>query len=261
MHSANLDIHSTYKLSYNYHHSLYGSSKARKRRLGKWKPTCGCEWPDRHKCGSCPYLPAYEVMIGRRKEYYSHHAFTVSKLISPIECAEYIQNSEDLGYQPANLGDESAETDHYSQIHNYQQAVYQDVEFANLLWQRISPYIPIAMNGRWAVGIHERLQFLRFDSGQRFALHPNELVERTNGESNLLTVLFFLNQDFEGGTSRLLELYPWAEKSTIHAIEPEAQMALCFRRELLQESDTVVQGQKYVLRAQVMYSPKDTETP
>ena len=260
MHSANLDIQS-YKISCLPNSSFHRHSKTGKRRLGQWKPTCGCEWPDRHKCGSCPYLPAYEVMIGRRKEYYSHHAFTVSKLISPIECTEYIEKSENLGFQTVTIGSDTAKNHHSYQIQNYQKTTWQDSELANLLWNRIAPYIPVAMNGRWVLGIHECLQVLRFDSGQRFALHPNELIEKPNGESNLFTVLFFLNQEFEGGASRLLELYPWAEQSTIHAIEPEAQMALCFRRELLQESDTVVQGQKYVLRAQVMYSPKDADTP
>ena len=93
--------------------------------------------------------------------------------------------------------------------------------------------------------LNERLRFYRYGPGQRFAPHTDGCHRRPNGEESLLTLMVYLSAVAAGGETRF---------ETV-AIAPAPGLALVFDHDLLHEGAAVVEGQKYVLRTDVMYGP------
>jgi predicted 2-oxoglutarate/Fe(II)-dependent dioxygenase YbiX len=181
-----------------------------------------------------------------------NEVFTIKNILSPAECAEYIALSEKLGYTEVaittHLGCEmrpNLRNSGYTMLHN--------PKCASELWQRVSEYIPSKI-GEWrAIGLNERFRFYRYDPGQRFAIHHDSSYRRSNGEESLLTFMIYLNEDFEGGETCFYPPYDHAKESSISVV-PITGMTLCFVHALPHEGTPVIQGRKYVLRSDVMYS-------
>ncbi|MDZ8096740.1 MAG: 2OG-Fe(II) oxygenase [Nostoc sp. DedQUE05] len=187
-----------------------------------------------------------------KKDLLRNQIFTLENILSPAECAEYITLTENIGYVDAPI------TTHRGfemrpDIRNNQRVILDDRERAFDLWQRVSNYIPNTI-GRWhPVGLNERFRFYRYDPGQRFAPHHDGAYRRTNGEESLLTFMIYLNEGFEGGETRFYLPQYYQDLSNL-AVLPVTGMALCFVHELVHEGATIIQGRKYVLRSDVMYS-------
>lgn len=193
----------------------------------------------------------------------SNEVFTIANVLSPAECAEYVALTENIGYTSAPI------TTHQGfemrpDIRNNERVILDDSERADSLWQRVSDSIPNTIEKwripntieKWqAIGLNERLRFYRYDPGQRFAIHHDGSHRRDNGQKSLLTFMIYLNEGFEGGETRfwLSRNYHIAECDV--SVVPVTGMALCFVHELLHEGAPVIQGRKYVLRSDVMYSP------
>jgi hypothetical protein len=117
---------------------------------------------------------------------------------------------------------------------------------AHELWSRLSAHMPPVLEGRRATGLNERLRFYRYGPGQQFAPHTDGCHRRPNGDESLLTLMIYLNGGARGGATRFENA----------VITPEAGLALVFDHYLVHEGAPVVEGQKYVLRSDVMYGPQ-----
>src|SRR5688500_12993008 len=128
--------------------------------------------------------------------------WTVNNFLSAEKCAEWIDFAEQIGFGDApvsaGVGKEIIRKD----IRNNNRAMIDDEDKAFLLWQQTKQYLPKMIYHRVAVGLNERLRFYRYDSGQQFRPHFDGSFRRTTGEQSLLTYMVYLNEDFEGGTTR-----------------------------------------------------------
>ena len=185
--------------------------------------------------------------------------FTVSNVLSPEECAEYISLTENIGYTPAGLTVGQDEYMMAPNVRNNDRVILDDEQRAADLWRRIAEYVPATIDNWTAIGLNERFRFYRYDPGQRFAPHGDGAYRRRNGDSSRLTFMIYLNDGFEGGDTRFylnhnyLELFDPNVVPDVSVV-PETGMALCFRHELRHEGARVIQGRKYVLRSDVMYT-------
>lgn len=187
-----------------------------------------------------------------KKDLLGNQIFTLENILSPAECAEYITLTENIGYTDAPITTRRG-FEIRPDIRNNQRVILDDRERAFDLWQRVSNYIPNTV-GRWqAVGLNERFRFYRYDPGQRFAPHHDGAYQRPNGEESLLTFMIYLNEGFEGGETRFYLPRYYEDLSNL-AVIPVTGMALCFVHELVHEGAAIIQGRKYVLRSDVMYS-------
>jgi hypothetical protein len=168
--------------------------------------------------------------------------FTVAGVLTAEECQEYIAWSESHGYETAPVSLASGSVVR-PDIRNNARVMVDAPVRAEDIWSRISADIPSILAGRRAVGLNERLRFYRYGPGQRFAPHTDGCHRRTNGDESLMTLMIYLNGGTRGGETRF-------ENATI---TPEAGLALIFDHYLLHEGTLVVEGQKYVLRSDVMY--------
>ncbi len=141
-----------------------------------------------------------------------------------------------------------------------------DPELAAWLYSRIAPFVPQIWNRDCkALGLNERLRFLRYDKGQQFASHYDGRFERANGECSYVTYQLYLNcgdpeepdpkkQEFKGGATTFLDPSVWDEdNATGHSVHPKTGSVLLFEHALLHRGDAVKSGRKYALRTDVMY--------
>ncbi len=191
--------------------------------------------------------------------YIPDQIFTLSNVLSPEECAEYIALSETIGYTAAGLTVGQDEYVMAPNVRNNDRVILDDEERAADLWRRIAESVPAKLDGWTAIGLNERLRFYRYDPGQRFATHGDGSYMRKIGECSLLTFMIYLNDGFEGGETRFyfgtpyLELFDSSVTPDLSVV-PAIGMALCFLHPLRHEGAPVIRGRKYVLRSDVMYA-------
>ena len=170
--------------------------------------------------------------------------FTLEDVLSSEECDALIRRAENQGFEFAPIT-----TAHGLKIdvetRNNDRVVFDDIALAGELWSRTREAIPSVMREREAVGLNERFRLYRYAPSQRFSWHSDGAFHRGNGDVSLLTFMVYLNRDYRGGVTRFED----AE------VIPRTGMALVFRHELQHEGATVVTGQKYALRSDVMYGP------
>ncbi|MEO1416147.1 MAG: 2OG-Fe(II) oxygenase [Bacteroidota bacterium] len=166
--------------------------------------------------------------------------FTLSSFFSLEECRSWIQISESMGYQMAGVGEKQRVM---TQIRNNERLLYDSVDLAEELWERLVDFVPAKIENMKAVGLNERFRFYKYKPEQRFKSHIDGSFYRNEQEKSLLTFMVYLNEDMEGGATRF----------KAHTVVPETGKALLFRHEIRHEGTKVVEGVKYVLRSDVMY--------
>ena len=182
-----------------------------------------------------------------RKEVLSGDlAFLVHNLLTSEECEQYIELSEELGYDDAPITT-SVGFMVRKNVRNNTRVMLDDEQLAETLWQRIAEHVPQQWWYRKPVGLNERFRFYRYEPGQRFVAHSDGAFERQNGERSELSLLIYLNEDMTGGETVIYE----PKKFRVH---PQAGMALAFSHKLLHEGAVVERGTKYVMRTDVMYA-------
>mmetsp|Transcript_29748 Transcript_29748/g.69033 ORF Transcript_29748/g.69033 Transcript_29748/m.69033 type:complete len:380 (-) Transcript_29748:344-1483(-) len=110
----------------------------------------------------------------------------------------------------------------------------------------------------YAVGLNERLRFLRYDPGNYFAPHfdgtftrGRDVGELRQFERSYVTFQLYLNGGFEGGATRFLNGY---DRSVGIDVVPRTGSVLLFEHAVLHEGSLLVSGRKYTLRTDVMYN-------
>jgi prolyl 4-hydroxylase len=182
----------------------------------------------------------------KRDNLKNDRVFVIRDFLSPEECAAHIAATEAVGFRDAPITT-SAGFVMRKDIRNNERVILDDVDLADRLYDRARPLLPPTWGRYVLCGLNERFRFYRYGPGQRFAPHYDGYFARDNGEESLLTFMVYLNDDFEGGTTNFLE-----EKPPL-VVKPEAGMALVFVHQQLHEGASVLAGQKYVLRSDVMY--------
>lgn len=106
-----------------------------------------------------------------------------------------------------------------------------------------------------AVGLNERMRFLKYEPGHFFGPHQDIRYVRgpdagdRAGETSHITVQLYLNDKFKGGTTRFLC------GKRYYDVKPKVGSALIFDHDLLHEGSKVQGGVKYSVRTDIMFAP------
>lgn len=168
--------------------------------------------------------------------------------LSPAECVDWISQSESAGFEEATINTARGQLVAKG-VRNNDRLIWDDVALAEAWWERARGHIPSTLRGWEAVGLNERFRFYRYGAGQRFAQHRDGSFERSRNESSWLTFMVYLNQDFQGGTTKF-DVLGLPEPLVV---QPVAGAALLFKHDYLHAGEPVISGRKYVLRTDVMY--------
>lgn len=197
-------------------------------------------------------------------------------VLSPSECKAIIAAGETVNFIPdAPLREDG---DVSILAHNFYWVV--DTAFHDLLWARISPYVPASINGRLVRGINRRFRVYRYVPGAEYRCHidgawpPSGILPddtyvydsspEDNKQSSMYTFLLYLNDEFEGGETTFF--LPAAREGTLNAypVRPVMGSVAIFPHgeangALLHEGTGVRKGAKYIIRTDVEYDVKPSQ--
>lgn len=188
--------------------------------------------------GGRPYLD------GDSLDHTAPLVWTIPDVLDAGECAAAVARIEALG--PAEAPVSTARGfEMRPDVRNNQRVMFDDAPLAQRLFSRVQAALPPVLCGMRAVGANERFRCYRYQPGQRFAPHYDGAFIRSETERSLLTLIVYLNDDFEGGRTAFLDF-------DLEAV-PRAGTALVFQHLLLHEGCIVTAGTKYAMRSDVMY--------
>ena len=180
----------------------------------------------------------------------------LDNVFSEEECRQLIAATESVGgYEAALVNVGGGMQAQIPEVRNNDRYMRDDPELAKQIWTRIQPYCPQTWKGYPAVGLNERMRFLRYDPGQEFKEHCDGHYKRPNGkEMSFVTVQIYLNggEHVIGGCTRF-----YARPNVLNNdfdVYPQAGCVVLFQHSRLPHSGTMTtQGRKYALRTDVMY--------
>lgn len=220
------------------------------------------------------------ALVGPSITYHPHPTVPglglAMNVLSTAECRSIIAAGESVGFLPdAPLRDDG---DVSILAHNFYWVV--DTMFHDLLWSRISPYVPRSVNGCLVRGINRRFRVYRYVPGAEYRCHidgawpPSGILPDdtyvydsspvNNKQSSMYTFLLYLNDEFEGGETTFF--LPAAREGTLNAypVRPVMGAVAIFPHgeangALLHEGTGVRKGAKYIIRTDVEYdvNPSD----
>ena len=208
-----------------------------------------------------------------------HVAVTIDNVFSESECSDLIQRTEKVGYQEALVNVGGGRQVQMKDVRNSDRCILDDPMLAEKIWQRVRCSIESVddetkqklqlhkvVDSRtdvtyeskkvYAVGLNERLRFLRYDPGQYFKPHFDGSFRRREGErygeESFVTLQLYLNEGFSGGETTFLS----DDEKESCPVSPKAGSVLLFDHNLLHEGSTLNAGRKYVVRTDVMYTKR-----
>jgi prolyl 4-hydroxylase len=191
--------------------------------------------------------------------YVGHFDFTVPRLArvaglwTAEECDEVLAIVRGAEWLPATINAAAGRIVD-ERVRNNDLALIRDPRLADRLLEQVRPHLPATMSAEWGgprvkvalAGLFSPLRVYRYQPGQHFGLHQDQSYRRDDGARSLLTLMVYLDEDFDGGETDFPEQ---GER-----IAPAAGNALWFQHMLLHAGRPVTRGVKHVLRTDVLYA-------
>jgi hypothetical protein len=177
--------------------------------------------------------------------------WTVDDALPAALCDAYARRARASCAQVAPIvGREGVEVDLTAR--NNTRVMWDDAAEAEALLARVASTVPPMLSGLQCCGANPRLRLYRYAPGERHGAHWDSVVELADGRTSLLTLVVYLNDDFDGGDTDFPELG--------RRIAPRKGRALLFQHRILHEATRVLAGEKLVLRTDVMYRAPASRT-
>ena len=198
-------------------------------------------------------------------------AIEVIDALSEDECTNVIQACENLGFTPASLTTPAGPVMRLDLRDNYSLMFICNHETLNRLAKRVIDCLPAEIDG-WVLDLEAPLNKLfrvyRYEAHQKFAPHLDGSYCSSDTRVSMMTMLVYLNEDFEGGTTTFfpegrLKLGGPTEQVEPVDVHPVTGNILLFPHGLATQSPLhqgtrhLSEGKyKYVLRTDVMFTMK-----
>jgi predicted 2-oxoglutarate/Fe(II)-dependent dioxygenase YbiX len=176
--------------------------------------------------------------------------FTLIKenFLTPEECKGFIDFSEKQGYGEALVRIKGGGEEIRKDIRDNDRVIWDNAQVASQLYEQIKDLLP-DVDGYEPTGLNERFRFYRYKDGQQFKPHVDGSYKKSPTEESKVTLLLYLNDNFEGGSTTLI--------MEGQEIVPKEGMMLLFAHKIMHCGRPVTAGTKYVLRTDVMYKLKE----
>ncbi len=169
---------------------------------------------------------------------------------TPEECKGFIDLSEKEGYAESLIRMKGVEGEVMNkEIRDNDRVIWDNPQVAEQLWELVKDLMPYDIDGWEPIGLNERFRFYRYKDGQQFKPHVDGAYKKSPTEMSKITLLIYLNEEFEGGATTLI--------IENEEIIPKTGQLLLFEHKLLHCGRPVISGTKYVLRTDVMYRLKE----
>jgi hypothetical protein len=188
-------------------------------------------------------------MIAAQLDLGKPFIFEIPNILTETECDQWIDRIRSTGTEPAPINTaRGVEID--AQIRNNRRVIFDDVEWANDLFDRVKDHVPQEIHGMILAGANERLRCYEYLPGHRFAPHSDGAFIRNEDERSWYTYIIYLNEEFEGGETVFL-----VEPEVV--IKPRTGAGLFFQHPIIHEGALATSGIKYAARTDLMYRKGD----
>lgn len=175
--------------------------------------------------------------------------WTVDGALSADECAAYVARMRAGQAEVAPIIGPGGGPVVEPETRNNTRVMWDDADEADALLGRVRAHVPARLSGQVLAGANPRLRLYRYGPGERHGAHWDTIVELEDGVRSLLTLVFYLNEGFEGGATDFVELGA--------CVTPQLGRALLFQHRVLHQACEVTRGEKFVLRTDVLYRLAD----
>jgi predicted 2-oxoglutarate/Fe(II)-dependent dioxygenase YbiX len=174
--------------------------------------------------------------------------WTVDLAMSETDCARYQSRMRQGAAEVAPvIGQHGVVVDPV--VRSNTRVMWDDACEANELLARVAEQVPKRLRGQFLLGANPRLRLYRYEPGQHHSAHWDTVVHFAGGARSQLTLVFYLNDDFEGGETDFPELGK--------IVTPRRGSALLFQHRVVHTACPVRRGEKFVLRTDLVYGPPD----
>lgn len=178
--------------------------------------------------------------------------WTLDDALDPSECERYVRRIRSEAQERAPvITRDGVEVD--LAVRNNTRVMWDSWEEAQSLLARIDERVPQRLLGLRRIGANPRLRLYRYGADEKHGSHWDTVVEFERGAKSLLTLVIYLNDGFVGGETHFNELGA--------RITPRRGRALLFQHRVLHTATTVREGEKFVLRTDIVFGPDDFEGP
>ncbi len=171
--------------------------------------------------------------------------WTVDEAMTGALCDAYVAKMRAGSAEVAPIVGKHGGAEIDLEVRNNTRVMWDDADEANRLLGLVRSAVPERLSGMRLEGANPRLRLYRYGPGERHGVHWDTVVELDGGVRSLVTLVFYLNDGFEGGETDFPELG--------RVIEPKRGRALLFQHRILHEATEVRAGEKLVLRTDVLY--------
>jgi len=206
-----------------------------------------------------PTMTDYSTALFRKgvSETEDVTCFTIDDVLTPEECQELIELTEEIGYKSATInigGGKEAILPSYRKSDN---CITTNKEWAGRLWACVKDIVRVEIDGCIPAGIHEKLEFIRYTEGDFYNQHLDKTIIRPSGkEMSMMTFYLYLNDDFQAGALSLVN-----PQDDVIGIEcrPQTGRLLLYEQKLHTKDNVVRSGLKYILRADIMFKRRSSK--
>ncbi|KAF9465989.1 hypothetical protein BDZ94DRAFT_1159016 [Collybia nuda] len=205
-------------------------------------------------------------------------AFIINDVFESTECQSLVKAAEKVGLLPDEPVAGSATQLSSVLAHNL--IWLADKEFISILYDRIVDFLPQSIHNGAVKGINRRFRLYRYRPGALYRPHidgawpasaldstttpPSYVYDSDPAVYSRLTLLIYLNDDFEGGCTTFF--LPSSTQGVLEArpVKPRIGTVCIFphgatQGSLLHEGSGVRTGAKYVIRTEVLYEVDKSE--
>jgi predicted 2-oxoglutarate/Fe(II)-dependent dioxygenase YbiX len=189
-----------------------------------------------------------------KQSYFTNTTAIVHKnILSRETCMDLIKLGESTGFKMANVQlNPTTQSKYAPNIRNNERCIVNSPILTDSIWNLIKEYVPdknyLGKSYR-PIGINSELRFLKYTKGNFFKKHYDGTYV-INNLLNFMTLQLYLNENFEGGETKL---YDPLDKTNTLVVKPTEGMMLIFDHEIMHEGMHVVNGTKYNIRTDILF--------
>eukprot|EP01065_Artemidia_motanka_P001777 TRINITY_DN10830_c0_g1_i1.p1 TRINITY_DN10830_c0_g1~~TRINITY_DN10830_c0_g1_i1.p1 ORF type:complete len:339 (+),score=103.86 TRINITY_DN10830_c0_g1_i1:56-1018(+) len=214
-------------------------------------------------------------------------AFVVEELLSAEECAAIREAVSAEGMRTVTL-----ECGSGSCMRRCERLSFRSKEIEDRLWERVGPllepqycteenrqwYLSRGMEGRWDPrGLSGVLRVVRYNGSGHISPHYDGEFVVDEEERSLKTILLYLSDEYSGGRTNFLDhrdenistrytvtetgATKGAEEDVVGVVPAGLGSAIVFDNKMLHEGTEVTAGEKWLLRADIVYRRVERRDP
>ncbi|WP_281556399.1 2OG-Fe(II) oxygenase [Thalassomonas sp. RHCl1] len=173
----------------------------------------------------------------------SKNIFTLDSFLTEKQCQKFIEHAESEGFRSADVNTGKGRS-HLTHIRNNDRVDWVSEDLAKTWWNKLLNELLPEINGKKAIGLSPRFRFYRYTPGQKFNMHKDGRQE-VSGNITMMTFLVYLNEGYEGGSTKFRQ-----DDIEIHAVTGQA---LLFEHHLWHQGTKLESGSKYLLRTDIVF--------